>query len=292
MTLERRHAMKRTLPLVAAGLAALTLTGLAHGWWVVGHGVIAEAAVTGLPDEIPAFFRESGKQLAHLAGDPDRWKNPKAPHLRAAESPDHFLDLENFQGKHLPTGRWKAIALLQELKQDPEKTGMLPYAIMENYERLCCAFRDYREAPDEPAVRAKCIVYAGILAHLTGDCAMPLHATRDYDGRMGADGAIEQKGIHARIDAFPERNGLTAEEMSRGLKAGAVEDVWPRVLEALQESHGQVDRCYELDKAGAFEKSTDEGRKFILGRCRVAAQFTEDLWYSAWQRSAKMPKPY
>ena len=284
--------MKRPLYFVAASLAAIIVPNLAHGWWVIGHGTIAEAAVAGLPDDVPVFFRESGKQLAHLAGDPDRWKNREAPHLRAAESPDHFLDMENFHGKDLPANRWKAIILLQELKEDPEKTGMLPYAILENYERLCCAFRDYRETPNEPAVRAKCIVYAGILAHLTGDCAMPLHTTRDYDGRKGADGAFEQKGIHARIDAFPERNGLTAEEMSRGLKATPVENAWPRVLDALKEAHGQIDRSYELDKSGAFEKSTDQGREFIVGRCRAGAQLTEDLWYGAWQQSAKMPKPY
>jgi hypothetical protein len=276
----------------AASLAVLFLTGSAHAWWVVGHGIIAEAAVAGLPDDVPAFFRESGKQLTHLAGDPDRWKNPKAPHLRAAESPDHFLDLENYHGKDLPANRWKAIALLQELKEDPEKTGMLPYAIMENYERLCCAYHDYRETPDDPAVRAKCVVYAGILAHLTGDCAMPLHTTRDYDGRKGAGGAFEQKGIHARIDAFPERNGFKSEELSRGLKAVAVEEAWPRVLLALNESHGQIERSYALDKEGAFDKATEEGRKFISGRCQAAAQFTEDLWYSAWRQSEKMPKPY
>ena len=283
--------MKRA-PLFLAAVAALALAGPARGWWVVGHGTIAEAAAAGLPDDVPAFFRNAGKQLSHLAGDPDRWKNPKAPHLRAAESPDHYIDLENFQGKDLPADRWKAIALLAELKQDPEKAGMLPYAIMENYERLCCAFRDYRETPDDPAVRAKCIVYAGVLSHLTGDLAMPLHTTRDYDGRPAADGKVEQKGIHAKIDAFPERNGLTAEEMARGLQAVAVEDAWARVQQALADSHAQVDRCYELDKAGAFDKSTDEARKCILERCRAGAQLTEDLWYSAWVQSAKMPKPY
>ena len=118
-------------------------------------------------------------------------------------------------------------------------------------------------------MRAKCLVYAGVLSHLTGDLSMPLHTTRNYDGRRGADGKMEQKGIHAKIDAFPERNDLTAEEMARGLKAVAVEDVWGRVQQALADSHAQVDRCYELDRAGAFDKSTGEARKFILERCRA-----------------------
>jgi hypothetical protein len=70
------------------------------------------------------------------------------------------------------------------------------------------------------------------------------------------------------------------------------DDVWAHTLERLRESHAQVDRCYELDKADAFTKPTEESRKFILERCRVGAQFTMDLWYTAWVRSAKMTKQY
>jgi hypothetical protein len=277
---------------LTAAILAVVSAGLARAWWVKGHETIAEAAATGLPDDVPAFFRAGGKAMGHYAGDPDRWKNPAANHLRAAEGPDHFLDLENFGGKELPADRYKAIILLLKLEQEPEKTGMLPYAILENYDRLSCAFYDLRQDPDNAAIRAKCLVYAGILAHLGGDCAMPLHTTRDYDGRKQADGKILQKGIHAKIDAFPERNGFTAEEITRGLKAKPIDDPWAYVLKRINESHELVERCYELDRDGAFDKPTDASRKFILERCRAGAQFTMDLWYSAWLRSAKMPKHY
>jgi hypothetical protein len=278
--------------LLAAGLLTLVLAGSSPAWWVQGHATIAEAAAASLPDEVPAFFRASGKQLGHYAGDPDRWKNPAARHLRAAEAPDHYLDLENYKGEELPADRYKAIALLVRLGQDPARTGMLPYAIMENYDRLSCAFYDLRAEPDSPAVRAKCLVYAGALAHFTGDCAMPLHTTVDYDGRPGPGGKVLQKGIHAKIDAFPERHGLSAEEMGRGLKPQAIDDVWAHVLGMVRQSHRHVGRCYELDRAGAFDRPTAESRAFVLERCRAAAQFTADLWYSAWRRSATMPKHY
>jgi len=281
--------MKRVL--IGAALVSLLAAGIAGAWWSKGHENIAEAGAAGLPEDMPAFFRAGGKTLAHCAVDPDRWKNPSAKFLRAAEAPDHFIDLENYQGKELPQDRWKAIALLQDLKEKPDTVGMLPYAIMENYDRLSCAFHDYRADPKEPAIQAKCLVYAGILAHLTGDCAMPLHTTRDYDGRKG-DGRVVQKGIHAKIDGFPEKFGLTAEEMGRGLKAKQIDNVWERVVKQIDESHAQVERCYELDKAGAFDKPTEESRKFILERCRIGAQFTMDLWYSACLRSEKMPKHY
>jgi hypothetical protein len=288
--LKEDLAVKRTW--IAASLLSVALAGACQAWWVKGHESVTEASAAGLPDDMPAFFRAAGKQLAHYAGDPDRWKNPAARHLRAAEAPDHFLDLENYQGRELPADRYKAIALLLRLGEEPERTGMLPYAIMENYDRLSCAFSDLRGDATNTAVQAKCLVHAGTLAHLTGDCVMPLHTTRNYDGRPGPGGKLLQKGIHARIDAFPERNGLSAEEIARGLRARAIDDVWAYVLQTLRKSHEHVGRCYELDQAGAIEKPTAESRAFVLQRCRAGAQFTMDLWYSAWLRSATMPKHY
>jgi hypothetical protein len=119
---------------------------------------------------------------------------------------------------------------------------------------------------------------------------MPLHTTVNYDGRPGPDGKLQQKGIHAKIDAFPERNNFTAEELARGLAARSLDDPWAEVVKAIQQSHAQVERCYELDSAGAFDKPTEASRKFILDRCRFGVQVTADLWYSAWVSSAKLPK--
>jgi hypothetical protein len=130
----------------------------AGAWWVKGHEAIAEAAVSALPKEMPAFFRSGAKNVAHLAGDPDRWKNRDTRFLRAAEYPDHFIDLENLEGKDLPEDRYKAAGLIAGLKHRPEQTGMLPYALMEHFDRLTVAFYDYRQHPDSEAVRMKCLV--------------------------------------------------------------------------------------------------------------------------------------
>jgi hypothetical protein len=270
----------------------LVLAGEAQAWWVKGHALVAEAAAQQLPEAMPAFFRNSGPHLAHLSGDPDRWKNRAARHLRAAEAPDHYLDLEDYQGKDLPDDRFKAVALLAQLGRKPERTGMLPYAILEHYDRLTCAFADLRADPENEAVRMKCVVYAGVLAHFTGDVSMPLHTTRDYDGKKGPGGAWLQRGIHARIDSFPERHGLTAAEIGRDLKPRKLDDVWGTVLQQIHQSHGRVARCYELDSAGAMERPTAESRAFILECCRNGAQLTVDLWYNAWLRSARWPPPY
>jgi hypothetical protein len=293
-----------------ASILLMLLTIPAPAWWIKGHGVIAEAAAMRLPDAMPAFFRAAGKQLNYLAGDPDRMKNQEAKHLRAAESPDHFVDLEDFEEKDLPADRYQAAAMLARMRHRPERTGMLPYALMEHFDRLTVAFRDYREfldkekkleesgaapaslaalAAEKQAIEMKCIVYAGVLSHFTGDAAMPLHTTRDYDGRKGPEGKLVQRGIHAKIDGFPELNSFTVEEISRGVEAKAIDDVWQLVLKTIKESYQHIDRCYALDKEGGFDKATPESREFIMQRCRGAAQFTADMWYTAWQRSAKLP---
>lgn len=274
--------------LVASGLALILTAGALNAWWVKGHGTIAEAAAAGLPETMPAFFRGAGKHFAHLAGDPDRWKAREAKALNAAEYPNHFLDSEYLEGNPLPPDRYQAIVLFRKLNHKPEETGTLPYAIMEGYDRLMCAFRDLRGAPDNETIRMKCIVYAGTLAHYTGDCMMPLHTTKDYDGKRRDKGGFEQKGIHAKIDGFPEKNGFTAEELSRGLHAQDITDVWAYIQKRIQESYKHIDRCYTLDQAGAFDNPTGESKGFILDRCRQGVQFTMDIWYSAWLASAKM----
>jgi hypothetical protein len=266
-------------------LAALLLLLPSHsqGWWVKGHDIITRAAVAGLPEEVPAFFRASGNTLGYLAGDPDRWKNRDTQPLRAAESPDHYIDLEDLQGRELPPDRYQALRLLAELGQKPDRTGMLPYALMEHFDRLSIAFYDYRQEPTNEAIRMKCLVYAGVLAHYAGDAVMPLHTTRDYDGRKG-----QQKGIHARIDSFPEKHGLTAEEIGRGWQVRPVDDVRKHVLQIIFESHELVDRCYALDAANAFTEPTAESRAFILKRCQSGAQFLAELYTTAWKRSANL----
>jgi hypothetical protein len=287
--------MKRLAVLVGVLLAVGGLVvGLAPGWWVKGHGTIAEAAAARLPDEVPAFFRSGGRHLAYFAGDPDRWKNRETPFLRRAEEGNHYLDTEDLDGKQLPaTHRFDALKMMYtELKKDPNKVGLLPYAILENFDKLTVGFADHRREPNNPSVPMKCLVFGGVLSHYTGDAAMPLHTTRDYDGRNQPDGTVKQRGIHAKIDGFPEKFGLTAEEICRGLEAKRIDDVWGHVNRFIAESFTHIPRCYQLDATGAFDNPTDESRAFILARCRAGAQLTLDLWYSAWLRSEKLPPPY
>src|SRR6516225_11296264 len=142
VTMNRRMVFLG-MTVVVMGVA---LGGLAAGWWSGGHETVAEAAASRLPDDVPAFFRRGGKELAHFSVDPDRWKNREMNFLRRAEESNHYLDFEDLDGKTLPgTNRYDAMKLIYtDLKKDPTRVGMLPYAIMEYYEKLTVGFYDYR----------------------------------------------------------------------------------------------------------------------------------------------------
>jgi len=244
------------------------------------------AAATKLPEDMPAFFRQAGAELAEVSGEPDNWKNPIAPHLKATEQPEHYLDLEYLEGQPIPEHRADLLKHYFSKHIEPSKAGFLPYAVQEGYERLKVAFRSCRGQPESKAFQHCAIVYAGWLAHYCEDTAMPLHTTKDFDGRPDAAGNLQQKGIHSKIDGYPESQGFTPELLNQGLVAERAENVWPLITKAITVSNGYVQRCYELDAQGAFDKAPEKGKEFILERARAATKLTLDIWYSAWVNSA------
>jgi len=273
------------ITVLAAGL--VTLAGRsADAWWTNSHGIITQAAASKLPDDAPAFLRAAGVELAEMVAEPDDWKSPTTPALRAVEHPEHFIDLEYLNGAPIPKTRAEIIKLYTANGVEPYKAGFLPYALQEGYERLMLAFRQYRNKPDSKSVQSRIIVYAGWLAHYCQDAAMPLHTTKIFDGKPGEGKELKQKGIHARIDAYPEKNKFTPEQVAEGLKADEIGDTWPAILKFIQESHTHVEKCYELDLEGAFDAAPEKGRELMLERTRAGAKLTLDLWYSAWKNSA------
>ena len=269
---------------VVVGLS-FALSGVVHAWWGGGHQIFTLAALRVLPEDMPNFFRSAGTALADMSAEPDRWKDPAAPHLRGTEHPEHFIDLEYLEGRPLPSHRADLIKYYVSKGLDPGTGGYLPYAIQEGYERLMLAFKDYRKRPLAPEVQQRVIVYAGWLAHYCQDALMPLHTTRDYDGKQVGD-KIVQKGLHAKIDGYPESNNFKAEAVSEGVKCEPARDVWGLILSTLANSFAQVPRCYALDSEGAFDTHPEKGREFILERAHLSAQFTAVIWYTAWKNSA------
>ncbi len=287
-----------TSSLAIAALAAL-LARPATAWHDEGHVYAARAAVEALPDDVPAFFRQGADTVAHSSLDPDVIRTRSLPQIRDREAPEHYLDYEALDGRPLPATRYEFIRLCQRHDLDPAKVGLLPYTITEWTQQLAMAFAEHRRWPDNPHIRAKCLVYAGILSHYTADLHMPLHTTVHFDGRAshGDDGyESPHSGIHAKVDALPTKlpyNQIFAEPLPEPAAAG---DVFGFVMDQFHRSHRLVDRVYELeDRLPQVPELTLEDPEliaFTLDRTRAAARFTAEMFLTAWRMSADLETPF
>jgi hypothetical protein len=291
--MSRFSRITRALPLIISVLVMATQT--AWAWHDEGHYYAAVAAVKSMPQDVPAFFREGSASVGHGALDPDIFKNRDLAQLNHCEAPEHFLDLEMLEGRDLPPLRYDYIKMCIELDVDPIRAGTLPYSIAEWTQRLTVAFAEYRNDPDNPHVRAKCLAFAGILSHYSADLHMPLHTSIHWDGRAVDGEPYVRTGIHNKIDALPTKlpyNVLFADPLPTPL---ASPDVFSFTLDELAKSHAQVQRAYELEPLlpqwDDLSPLTGEIREFTIQRERNAAAFTADLFLSAWRNSANIITP-
>lgn len=262
----------------------------AWGWWAGGHALLTRAAVSALPEEVPAFFRQGGAAMARCALDPDAEKNRALPHLQNAGHPEHFLDLELLKGQPLPEKRYEFLQLCVANGLDPARVGAVPYAVAEWTERLALEFAEYRRWPDDPVIQHQCLISAGFLAHYAEDLCQPLHATIHFDGRASEGGISPRSGIHDKVDALLERLALDPEELARGQEVASTGELMPAIAAQLAQSNALVDSVYALE--GELEnRESPRLRAFALERGRAAARFTASLYLTAWERSAAIELP-
>jgi hypothetical protein len=159
------------------------------------------------------------------------------------------------------------------------------------------AFAEHRKWPNNPYVRQKCLLYAGMLAHYAADVTQPLHTTIHHDGRARADGSSPRTGIHAKVDALLGKLTVKVEDVAGGLDVKAIEaaGLLPAILEELKASHALVERVYAMEKdlPGVEDPlpADSEAAKFALERLGEASRFTASLYLTAWRNSAKVRMP-
>lgn len=256
----------------------------AGAWWGNGHVILSEAAVRALPAEVPAFFRAGSSAIAAASIDADLHKNRALPNVNETERAEHFIDLELLEGAHLPAQRYAFIALCYEVGVEPERVGLVPYALAEWTGRLTVAFAEHRRWPDDGAIQAKCLVYAGFVAHYAQDLTQPLHTTVHYDGMKQPDGTRIGKGIHELVDSSVERLGLDPIELAKGLELAVHDSLMSAIVAALDASHARVGSLYDI--GDAWEDVDDEGMQALCAeRARAAAELTGSLLLTAWRRS-------
>ncbi|MFA7235895.1 MAG: hypothetical protein WC058_03435 [Phycisphaeraceae bacterium] len=233
--------------------------------------------------------------------DPDNFKNRAMPQLDSTEPPEHYLDYEPLEALGvLPPGvmprfRYDYHKLCYEHRLDPQKIGVLPWAVAEWQQRLALAFAEHRKWPNNAAIRRKCLVYAGLMSHYAGDLCMPLHTTMHHDGRVKThNDPSPRTGIHAKVDGLFRTFDYDPRKVLDGARAEVYDDVWAAIWKEFDRSHALVDRVYELaDKLPPRNGRADDPDVIAFGteRMKAGATFIASLYRTAWVKSADVKLP-
>ena len=276
-------------------LVAVLAAASAVAWWAPGHRRATRTAIAALGDQVPAFFGEGAAAIVHGVTDPDMLREAAGRELGSTEGPEHYFDIELLDGAAVPPTRRRFLRFCREKKLEPAKVGLLPYAIVEWAQRLTVAFAEHRKWPDNPHVRAKCLVYAGILAHYAQDLCQPLHTTVHFDGRTRPDGASPRSGIHMKMDDLLGRVKLDTSEAAKDVKPRVLDDVLRAVVEEVKRSNAMADRVYELESQLPTKDTswtpTRPVRELANERLCASARMTADLFLTAWRQSADVKLP-
>ncbi|MBO0723084.1 MAG: hypothetical protein J2P41_19830 [Blastocatellia bacterium] len=289
-----------TLGLLFAG-ALLIFSSDVRGWGPAGHEISGRAAALKLPKEMPAFVRQSVDQLGYLNIEPDRWRDRLESNidkaLDSSSAADHFLDLELVPEQATKSvNRYDFAAELIKAGQNPTKVGLLPFRILESFQRVRVGFRLWRGAEPEKRrwIEQRIIDEAGILGHFVADGSNPHHTTIHFNGWEGDNPKgyttyARERGIHFRFEDEYVAAQINLNDVVPlvGDDARVIENPRAEIWKYLRESNALVEQLYILDKKEQFSKDnvSPEHKKFVAERLAVGARMLRDLWWTAWVTS-------
>jgi hypothetical protein len=293
----------------------LLIPATCGAWGARGHQLANRAAIRSIPAEGPAFLKDYEDWIAKTGPLPDSWRGVSEPYSKIFEDPNHGWFKEQFSFlTEIPRSRYEFVLRLYDeylriKDKDPDRaaltnirwTGTLPYAAMENFDRMKAAMRQYRalSAQNTPAAQTDArylaqdiAFYAGWLGHYTADGAQPLHATIHHDGWQGANphDYTTDARIHGRFESqFVDLIALSeADLLSKMSRPALLDDPFAAMLHHLDDAASHVEAIYIMDKRGAFSTANDvEARNLVTAQLAKAAALLRDLIHTAWAKSAE-----
>jgi hypothetical protein len=268
-------------------------------WGALGHEMAARVALSVLPNEVPAFFREAGDQLVYLDPEPDRWRVSSRPEMSGAWAPDHFINFEDVPDAALdaPNRYAYLTALGAAGVERPQQVGFLPFTIVERYERLVTEWELWRRESDAQRrswIEARIVDDAGILGHFVTDGSNPHHTTIHFNGWAegvpNPEGFTRDRSFHARFEAAFVDAFVTEADVSRrvGPPISVAGRARPAVISYLRSTQEHVPELYRLDRDVGFDPSgpaRPETVAFAADRLAEGAWMLAVLWLSAWEES-------
>ncbi|MGB7580995.1 MAG: hypothetical protein WBL85_00920, partial [Sedimentisphaerales bacterium] len=290
--------MRRKIITVAVFVLLFMTASQCLAWLAEGHACATKHAIELARGNLPDFFVKGASAAVHCSGDPDVFKIPlESRQLNESESPEHFIDLEMLKGEELPNTRRQFTQLCISNKTTADKVGTVPYAVIEWTQRLTIAFAEHRKWPQNEIIQAKCLIYAGNLAHYAQDLCMPLHTTIHYDGKITYPNLPSPKtGIHLKVDALigkvPDCNSKPDNNQNQIMP---FTDLWAGIINQLKDSHSRISKVYELEAdLPKFDEPIECGSsvaEFASQEYEQTSRFTAQLFLTAWNDSKNVKLP-
>ena len=307
--------MRLVAAIMAAGL--VLAPGQALAWGATGHRIVGVLGVEALPDEIPAFLRRPGvaADVGELAREPDRSKSAGRIHDSDRDAA-HFIDVDDaglVMGgpplAALPPTRAEYETALRAAGSHSWEAGYLYYSLIDGWQQLVKDFGYWRAleaaerltgnpehrawyAADRRRRESLLIRDLGARTHYVGDASQPLHVTVHFNGwgpYPNPEGYSTAR-LHAPLEGAFVHDHVTLEavrkRMSTFYACGC--PIQARTANYLAETHGTVERLYQLEKAGAFIDGDARGRDFDEMVLAAAASEVRDLVVEAWRASASI----
>ena len=262
-------------------ISFLLLLGLPlMGWEERGHKLVARGSLRTLPPDLRHWYLEREDAFTRAALEPDHWKNQDADEVGR-----HRIFCEAYGGAaQVPLQL--AAARSQVSPWVFASSGSLPWVIAERYQRLVKAFQTR-----EPMAVVEA---SGWLCHYIADLQVPLHTTRNRDGKLTG-----QKGVHKRWETDLLEGGVS--ELASLRATVATEDVPKAVAGWLRESNALVEPLLKADRAATLGVRPGETTNVeplwkaqqgtLLQQLRHSSECTGDLLLAAWIEAGRPQRP-
>lgn len=235
--------------------------GAAHAWGPLGHRTVAETAALLVQDDLPATW---GPLLARhrfalgvYAFVPDFRFRHIDGHGGKLEAPTHYLYLDAAEGTDRGSVDRRIAQFVERARTQLGPVRAPSGGYLAGAEATGDARRIYLG-----------LIELGVMAHYSGDAAVPYHATADTNGYARGEGGIHFYFENECVDVFEPGLATDVLETARARRAewlsrwnAAKASPQELALAVLKESLATVPSVSEIDRRDAVVKLEPSGSK-------------------------------
>jgi len=267
----------------SAFLAVLLLMAVSPGyaWEPTGHTLITNHALQLVSPEMKPFYDANSRYIAAFCTLPDDWRET----YKAEVAPNHFIDLDLLSKPPFTDLILDRAAAEKRFgKAELLKAGVLPWAIEDTFNKLVGAMKG--------GDSVQIAVQSAILSHYIGDAHVPLHDTKDWDGRTA-----DEKGVHFRWEQTLLLTWLKPEAVNATAPLKVDGPILKSAVEWCADSFSHCNAIFDADDAARkvdpalgwryYESMWKSTGPMMIGQLDHASERLAGAWNAAYIQAGK-----